>query len=222
MNGVEGAPASGARTAQSDGGPGPAEAELGNVIHVTQLERMAERANAALRDALPADAEARAELYEVIAEILSLQGQIMEWVNLHHLLHEVLLALSPFRAALDPSATDDLSPAERQALLQDWRLCQERADLLMDFAEDVKYIGHPFRQAEQELRGERWAVETVTLRLQLEDTLKEDHPSPRALYDLAEDLYTACHQCLALADRHLLAAVGQLERLSRRLLGGVL
>lgn len=193
----------------------------GDIIHVEKIELMAERVRDTLQRALPTDEQARIELREVVSELTALQAQMAEWKELHHLLHELLAAFSPFHARLVLFGENGLNAPECQALLQNWRPCQDRVDMLVDFAEGVEHIGHPFERAGRELRGERWAVEIVALQLLFEDTLKEDNPSPASLLELAEEFNSACHRHLALADRKLRIVVDKLQRLSTRLLGGM-
>jgi hypothetical protein len=178
-------------------------------------------ASGALQHSLPTDERVRAELRQVIAELTALQAQVAEWSECHHLLHEVLAAFSLFHARLISSGEDGSSAAGRQALLQNWRLCQDRLDTLVDFAEEIDHIGNPFRREGRQLRGERWVVEIVALQLLLEDALKEDNPSPESLIELGEAFNSACHRHLALADRKLRTVVDKLQRLSAYLLGGM-
>jgi len=192
------------------------------VRRIERIEWLAERVRETLQHSLPTDKQARAELREVIAELFSLQAQMAEWKELHHLLHQVVVAFAPFHARLIPFGEDGFSTAERQALLQNWRPCQDGIDMLVDFAEEIEHIGRPFRREGRELHGERWAVETVALRLLLEDALKEDNPSPESLLELAAEFNSACHRHLALADGKLRAVADKLQRLSTHLLGGVL
>ncbi len=222
MSSVEEASASGDHGTQIGDVSGAVHVGRGDIIHIDRIELMAEKVRETLRRSLPTDQEARAELREVITELTSLQAQLAEWKELHHLLHEVLTAFAPFHARLIPLGENGFSAAERQALLRNWRPCQDGVDMLMDFAEGVEHIGRPFRREGRELRGERWVVEIVALRLLLEDALKEDNLSPESLLELAAEFNSACHRHLALADRKLRAAVDKLQRLSTHLLGGMI
>lgn len=191
----------------------------GDAARIDRIEHLAERAGVTLMSSLPHGTRARAELNEVVAEVLSLQDQIVEWGRLHHLLHEVLIAFGWFRAGVAFSATGGLGLAERHSLLQNWQMCQGRMGALEDFAEGIAHIGSPFRPTEQTLHGEPWVVEIVALRSLLEDTLKEENPDLPALRELAEDFYTTCQHQMVLADGQMLAAAGHLRRLFRHLFG---
>jgi hypothetical protein len=221
MSDSEGAPASGDHETQVGDISGAVHTRRGDVIHIEKIEWMAERVRDTLQHSLPTDEQVRAELREVITELTALQAQMTEWKELHHLLHEVLAAFSLFHARLILCGKDGFSAAERQALLQSWRPCQDGLDMLADFAEEIKHIGRQFRREGRELRGERWVVEIIALQLLFEDMLKEDNPSPESLLELAEEFNSACHRHLALADRKLRAVVDKLQRLSTRLLGGM-
>ena len=193
-----------------------------DVFHVERIERKAARVRDTLQGLLSSDERTRVELQEVIAELTSLQAQIAEWVELHRLLHELLVTFAPLRAWLILPRENGFDAAERQLLLQNWRPCQDVLDRLVDFAEEIEHIGRPLRREGRELNGERWVVEIVALGSLLEDALKEDDLSPGSLLELAEALVSTCRRHLALADRKLKAAVDGLQRLSTSLLGGLL
>jgi len=221
MSDSAGSPASGDNETQIGDVSGAVHTGRGDIIPIEKIAWMAERARDTLRHSLPTDEQARAELGEVIAELGALQAQIAEWKECHHLLHEVLTTFSLFHTRLTPFGGDGFSATERQALLQNWRLCQDGLDMLVDFAEEVGHIGSPFRREGRELRGERWVVEIVALQLLFEDALKEDNPSPGSLLELAEEFDNTCHRHLALADRKLRTVVDRSQRLSTCLLGGM-
>lgn len=182
---------------------------------------MNDRVGETLRSSLPDDDEARAELRAVITELAALQAQMAEWAELHHLLHQVLVAFGPFHACLAPSGEHSLCAAERQALLRQWLACQDRLDTLVGFAEEIARIGSPFRREGRELHGERWVVEIIALQLLLEDALKEDDLSLQSMLELAEEFNSACHRHMAVANRELRAVVDKTRRLSMCLLGGM-
>ncbi len=201
---------------------GPVHAGRGDVIHIERVEWMADRARQTIRGALPEDRTARDELQEVIETIITLQAEMAEWKELHHLLHEVLTAFGPFYAQVTTLEANGLDVSTSQTLLRSWRPCQDEIGLLVDFAADVEHIGQPFRRDDQVLRGERWAVEMVALQRLLEDTLKEERPSPGSVVELAEEFNGVCQRYLGLADRRLRGVVGKLQRVSTRLLGGII
>jgi hypothetical protein len=204
---------------------GPIQAESGDIgdrgatTDINRIRRLAKSVNRTLNRSVLPNTGARADLDEVVEALLSLQDQMIEWATLLHLLHNLLDALAPFHASLMSSPRRCLSETERQALQETWRPCQERMDRLADFAESIEHIGVPFYQTETELRGEEWIVETASLRLLLEDTLKDDNPSPADLRELVESLAVTIHRHLALLDRQLITVAGRVQRLSVSLLG---
>jgi hypothetical protein len=186
-----------------------------------QVERKAEVVGGLLRRALPADSQTQADLQEVTAALTALHVQLAEWVTLHHLIHDLLATLAPFRALLASIGQSALGTANRQALLQSWRPCQRCADGLADFAEEITCIGRPFRRNGRELEGERWVVDVVALQTLIEDALKEQALDPGNLLELVEELDSVCHCHLAVADRGLRMAAGGVRRLDTSLLGGL-
>lgn len=185
-----------------------------------QIERKAEVVGGLLR-ALPADGRAQADLREVAAALAALHIQLAEWVTLHHLIHDLLATLAPFRALLALIGQSALGTADRQALLQNWRPCQRCADVLADFAEEIACIGRPFRRNGRELEGERWVVDVVASQALIEDALKEQDLDPGTLMELVEELDSVCHCHLAAADRGLRMAAGRVRCLDTSLLGGL-
>lgn len=190
------------------------------IVSVEQVEQRAKKVGEALRRALAGDEQTLAELDEVNAAVTSLQAQLAELVELHCLLQDVLIALHPFRVFLVTGVETGLDASGRQALLQNWRPCQRRVDALADFAEEVKFIGHPFRRSGRELEGERWVVEIVALQAVLEDGLKEDELDCKSLFGFTDELENVCHRHLLLVDGKLKTVARGAQRLSVGLLGG--
>jgi hypothetical protein len=191
----------------------------GDATSTDRIERKARKAGGALRQTLAE--EVRIDLGEVVAMQASLQARLAEWLELHHLVHEVLVALAPFRALLASSEEGGLGAVERQALLQSWCLCQRCVDGLADFAEAVEHIGRRFRRNGRELDGEHWVVDFVALQVLLEDVLMEDKLSPGSLLELTEALDSACHRHLAVADHNLRMVADGMQSLSASLWGGL-
>jgi hypothetical protein len=203
------------------GAPGAVPVGHSDVTPVEKIEWMAERVSGAVGRALPTDERLRNELREVIAGFTALQSEVAEWAELHHLLHEVLTAFSLFQACLVDLRGSGLGALDLQVLLQNWRLCQGRIDVLVDFAEEIEHIGPPFRREADGLRGERWVVDVVALQMLFEDVLKEGNIDLDGTLELAEEFNGRCLHHLALADRRLRVVLGRLQRVSTCLLGGM-
>ena len=193
----------------------------GAVTALDMTERKAKVVGDLLRQASLAEDKVRTGLNEVAAALTVLHVQLTEWVELHRLIHDLLAALAPFRALLALVDGGALSVTERQALLQGWRLCQRCVDDLADFAEEIECIGRPFRREGRELEGERWVVDIVSLQVLIEDALKEQDLDPEGLLELAEELNSACHCHLTVADIGLRMTAGGVRRLDTGLLGGL-
>lgn len=191
------------------------------VVAFDQIERKAKVVGELLRQALPANGQEQADLKDVTAALAALHIQLAEWVELHRLIHDLLAALAPFRALLASVGRNTLGVAERQALLQGWRPCQRCVDELADFAEEIERIGRPFRRDGRELAGERWVVDVVALQVLIEDALKEKDLDLGNLFELVEELDSACHCHLAVANRGLGMAAGGARCLVISLFGGL-
>ncbi len=205
-------------TASQPWGRPSAHDEAGAVADAT--DRAARRLNRTLHRLALSDREAAADFRLLVPRLVTLSQQIRDWATLVRLLHAVLGSSVPFRAALRPAGSI-YSPGERQALLQNWRLCQQQLDALADFADRASTIGRPFRQERFEMAGERWAVEPIALRLLIEDALKDAQPDPEELLDLTDEFQSACQDLLEQADRALAGRLAQIEEALGGLLEGL-
>jgi hypothetical protein len=197
------------------------DTQIGDIVHVEKVELAAARAADALRRALSADDQARAQLLEVLQLLSALQAQLGEWKELHHLLHELLAAFSPFYANLRALGTTEAGPANGRALLQGWRPCQTEVDRLMDFESGVEHIQLPRRWEGRAAPRPDWGARIASLRREVEDRLREEQWSTEGLIDLADEFNQACDCYLSLADRELRRAVEHVQRLYTHLLGGL-
>jgi hypothetical protein len=197
------------------------DTQIGDIIHAEKVELAAARAADVLRRVLSADDQARTQLLEVLQPLSALQAQLGEWKELHHLLHELLAAFSPFYANLRALGTADAGPANGRALLQGWRPCQTEVDRLMDFESGVEHIQLPRRREGRAAPCPDWGARIASLRREVEDQLREEQWSTAGLIDLADEFNQTCDCYLSLADRELRRVVEHVQRLYTHLLGGL-
>jgi hypothetical protein len=207
---------------QIDDVAGAVHTGRGDIIHIEKVELAAARAAAALQRALSDDEETRQLLLDILRQLSTLQAQLGEWKELHHLLHELLAAFSPFYASLRTFSYAQMEPENGRTLLRGWRPCQTEVDRLMDFETRVEYI-HLSRDRE-EIRVSRpdWGARIASLRREVEDRLREERWNAEGLIDLADEFNQACDCYLSLADRELRRVIGKVQRLYTHLLGGIL
>ncbi|MDY6875044.1 MAG: hypothetical protein SWK90_02405 [Chloroflexota bacterium] len=194
----------------------------GDIIHIEKVELAATQAADALRRALSTDEKTRSELLEVLRHLAALQAQLGEWKELHHILHQVLTAFSPFRANLYVLGRAEVKPTEWRTLLRDWRSCQTEVDQLMDFESGVEYIRHSLRREGATASRPDWGKRIASLRREVEERLREERWSAEGLVDLADELDQTCDCYLSLADRELRRVVEKVQRLYTHLIGGLL
>jgi len=200
---------------------GPVHAGRGHVIQIERMELSASRAADGLKRALAEDDETRHQLLNVLQQLSTLQAQLGEWKELHHILHSVLSALSPFDANLHATGDSAVGLRRGRALLRVWRPCQTEVDRLLDFEQRLAYI----RQALCPDQGDdrpKWGANIALLRQEVEDQLRDEAWSTEGLIDLADELNQACHCYLNLVDWELRRAVDHVQRLYTRLIGGLL
>lgn len=222
MSNAEGAPASGDYETRVGDVSGAVHAGRGDIIHIEKVELAATRAADALRRALSTDEKTRHQLLEVLKQLSALQAQLGEWKELHHILHEVLAAFSPFYAHLRALSSAEAGPTDRRALLRGWRPCQTEVDRLMDFESSVEYIWQPLHREGGAASQPNWGARIASLRREVEDRLREEKCSTDGLMDLADEFNQACDCYLSLADRELRRVIGKVQRLYTHLLGGLL
>jgi hypothetical protein len=194
----------------------------GDIIHVEKVELAALRAAGALRSLLDTDAKTRDELLMVLRQLSALQAQLGEWKELHHILHEVLAAFSPFYASLYALDRAEVGPVDWRALLRGWRPCQTEVDRLADFESRVEYIRESLRREGVRASRPDWGARIGSLQREVEDRLREEQCSAEGLMDLADEFNQACDCYLNLADRELRRSVDKVQRLYTNFVGGLL
>lgn len=219
---IGGAPAGGDYGTQVGEVSGAVHTGRGDVIHIEKVELAATRAADALRRALSTDEETRTQLLEVLQQLSVLQTQLGEWKELHHILHEVVAAFSPFYANLYTLSRAEVDPLDWRALLRGWRPCQTEVDRLMDFESSVECIQLSLRREGTAASRPDWGARIGSLQREMEGRLREEKYSTDGLMDLADEFNQACDCYLSLADRELRRAVGKVQRLYTHLLEGLL
>ena len=222
MNASAEAPADSSHDTAIDDVAGAVHTGRGDIIHIEKVELAATRAADRLRRALSDDDETRAQLLEVLQQLSALQAQLGEWKELHHLLHELLAAFSPFYANLRALDNTGAGPANGRTLLQGWRPCQTEVDRLMDFEIRAEHIQIPRHLERGTASRPGWGARIGSLRREFEDRVREEQWSIEGLVDLADEFNQACDCYLSLADRELRRSVEKVQRLYTHLLGGLL
>jgi hypothetical protein len=222
MGDTQEAAARGSHDTQIDDVSGAVHTGSGDIIHVEKVELAATRAVDALRRVLSTDEEARAQFLELLRQLSTLQAQLGEWKELHHILHDVLMSFSPFYADVRALNFADAKPTSGRALLRGWRPCQTGVDRLLDFESRVEHIQLFYRSEKVAPSRPDWGARVASLRREMEDRLREDRWSTEGLIDLADEFDQACDCYLSLADRELRRVVEKVQRLYTDLLGGLL
>ena len=222
MSDTEGASTGDSHETQIEDVSGAVHTGSGDIIHIDKLELAATRAADALRHTLSTDEETRQQLLDALQQLSTLQAQLGEWKELHHILHEVLAAFSPFYANLRTLDRTKVGSMNGRALLRGWRPCQTEVDRLMDFESGVEHIQLSLRREGTALVRPDWGARIASLRREVEDRLREERWDVEGLIDLADEFNQACDCYLSLADRELRRIVEKVQRLYTCLLGGLL
>jgi hypothetical protein len=222
MSDTEQAPTGGDHETRIDEVSGAVHTGSGDIIHIDKIELAATRAADALRRMLSGDEETREQLLSVLQQLSALQAQLGEWKELHHILHEVLAAFSPFYANLRVLDHTMAGAMNGRALLRGWRPCQTEVDQLMDFESSVEHIRLSPHRAGTTISRPDWGARIASLRREVEDRLREESWDVEGLIDLADEFSQVCDCYLSFADRELRRIVGKVQRLYTNLLGGLL
>ena len=224
MSDTENAPEGDSCTSPMDEVASAVNAERGDSFHIESIELVATRAADTLRRVLSTDEdeEPREQLVRVLQELSTLQFQLGEWQELHHILHAVLAPFASFQTDLRGLAYTNAKPVSRRALLRGWRPCQGQVDRLLDFESRVETI-HLFQRYEgAPAYRPDWGARMASLRREIEDRLREEKWSASGLIDLTDEFSQACDCYLGLADRELRQVIEKVQRLYTHLLGGLL
>jgi hypothetical protein len=216
-------------TAASDGldtqigdASGVAHTGSSDIIPIESIELATTRAVDGLRHLLSTNTEVHTQFLKVLRSLSALQAQLGEWKELHHILHDLLASFSPFYADLRALDYADAEPTSGRALLRGWRPCQIGVDRLLDFESRVEQIQLFPRDERAAPSRPDWGARLASLRREMEDRLREDRWSAEGLVDLADEFNHVCSCYLSLTDRELCRVVDRVQRLSTRLLGGLL
>jgi hypothetical protein len=158
---------------------------------------------------------------EMLRQISTLQAQLGEWKELHHILHDVLAAFSPFYASLRALSHGQAGAMDGRALLQGWRSCQAEVDRLTDFESSTEYVRLASRREGTTPSWPDWGARIAALRREVEERLREETWDTEGLLDLADEFHHVCDCYLSLADRELRRGVEKVQTLYTRLLGGL-
>lgn len=221
MSTPEKAPAGSAHDTPSSDGSGATHAGRSDVLPVEKLELAAKRAAARVRHALANDDETRAQFVEVLEQLSALQAKVGEWQELHHLLHQLCAAFSPFYTNLRALGDTEVEPTTGRALLQSWRPCQAGVDRLRGLESSVAHIQLLHRPGAGDTPLPDWGARIAALGREVEDRLMEQAWNTDGLIDLADELEQACDGYLSCTERELSRAVETVQRLYTHLLGGL-
>ena len=222
MSAIEQAPASASRETQISGVSGAAHAGQDDVMPIEKVELAATRAADGLRRALATDEKTREQFLAVLHHLSALHAQLGEWQELHHRLHELLAAFSPFYASLRALRPTEAGPTNGRALLWGWRPCQTEVDQLIDLENGLEHIRLPHPHQGRSTSRPDWGARIGSLRREVEDRLREEGWNVEGLIDLADEFGHACDCYLSLAGRESRRLVEKVQRLHAHLLGGLL
>jgi hypothetical protein len=172
-----------------------------------------------LKQAAPDKTEALNRIVDVMIELRRFHEHLNEWKELHNLLQDLMICLTPLRDGLRSMTT---APGRwtRATSMSLWGPCRTKICQLESFAQNIKYIDdQTYCHEEKSIRGPAWMVNIVALRSKLEASLNEG--DPQATFSSTQDLYNTCIQTLYRADKRLRDKVSELYALSNAILGGL-
>lgn len=124
-----------------------------------------------------------------------------EWKKLHNLLQELLITFRPFHREVD-LAYAGRGVLNSLALERLWHHCDIQIEKLIEFAQNIDFIGERYEAGPEGLSGEPWVVITISQQQRIKAALKEECDS-QILNDLANDFDSKCFVYLDNADKAL-------------------
>ncbi|HSD84156.1 MAG TPA: hypothetical protein VLG46_09870 [Anaerolineae bacterium] len=173
---------------------------------------------AALKQALPKDDPLPDRLLSALQDFQQHHARLWEWKELHNALNAVIFALDQFSREVERlDATGQLGDV--RALARLWRPVNQKADLLIEFARSLRYIGSPLIEQAGARQGPPWAIDLQSAAQRINALLTPSDYEFAALYDATNTFSDAADKYLYLADKQLRDTAGELYALSQRLLG---
>lgn len=172
----------------------------------------------ALRSVLPEGDPAPQQLAENLKNFELLHSCLAEWKELHNLITDIQIALSPFLSEVDRIKIRKRK-FEGDSLLILWRPARQRILILLDWSEGIHFIGKPAQRGSANFIGERWMVDINGRYQGVEEILREGITDISILHESAHDLNDVSDRHLFWADKKLRDAAGELCNLSRFVLG---
>jgi hypothetical protein len=167
-----------------------------------------------LKNALPDDDHTAQQLATVLRDFQKLHARLFDWKELHNALNDLIVALDPFKLAVERAYTDRRRP-DLIALGRDWRATNQKAELVIGLAKQTNSIcDQPFAIIATGVQGPDWAVELYTGGRRLEDLLNLKKPDMAELYDAAFDFDDADQRHMFWADKQLRETTSGLFSLS--------
>jgi len=173
---------------------------------------------ATLKQALPANDPLPDRLVAALQDFKQYHSRLWEFKELHNALNDVVFVLDQFAREVERLDAAGQTGNVR-ALARLWRPVDQKVDLLLDFAANVKYIGAPLVERNGSRQGPAWAIELQSAAQRINELLVPSEYDFAALYDATNAFSDSADKHLYLADKQLRDTAGELYNLSQQLLG---
>jgi hypothetical protein len=157
---------------------------------------------------------------------------LYEWKELHNALDEILNAFNQYYSQVERINGSRTPPSLRDLKLL-WTPVSRRIDGLLEFSKSIRIIGKPFIDTNGELQGERWSIDIVVLRNDIEKIIFQDPQNSsnglarnvliitgakpgwwNNLYELTRNFYHTAYMHLHWGDKKLRESATELYNLS--------
>jgi len=179
------------------------------------LAQILKRAHNVLHRMSPESGRPLNQLVWVLREFGRFHKHLNEWKELHNLLQECMLALTPLKDEL-VSVIEQPGRWEMMRGRRLWRLCRAQLSRLESFACDIKHTDDPFYRSTGGMRGPSWMIEITGRQEELEIRLQESNVE--MIYDSTLSLWDTFYAALHKADKQLRNVTGELYLLSNTIL----
>ena len=109
----------------------------------------------------------------VLKEFQKIHKTLYEWKELHNLLDEIMNSFNQFYSQIERLNGSSTKPDLEELQLL-WSRVSMRVTELVEFAKNITEIGVPYVEDQGHLTGERWVLEILSLRNDLEKNFDPD------------------------------------------------
>jgi hypothetical protein len=120
-------------------------------------------------------------LDDALQKFQSYHHALHEWKELHNAIHNIKIAFDQYDEQVNRIKSKQVTPSLTNLRLL-WKPVSRAINGCIDFSKTIKIIGVPFKEHDGQLQGERWSVEIVASRNDLEKILNQENTAHLSIF----------------------------------------